>query len=56
VANFGPSAASAFTFGSGATQRTFLAVNDSLAGYDNTRDQIIEITGLTGSLATLVVI
>ncbi len=56
VANFGPSAASAFTFGSGATQRTFLAVNDSLAGYDNTRDQIMEITGLTGSLATLVVI
>ncbi len=37
-----------FTFGS----RTFVAINDGVAGYQSTSDALIEITGLTGTLGT----
>ncbi|MFM7575004.1 MAG: bluetail domain-containing putative surface protein, partial [Snowella sp.] len=35
--------AASFTFGS----RTFVAINDATAGFSQTTDAIIEITGLT---------
>jgi hypothetical protein len=55
VANFAASSASVFTFGSGTGLRTFLAVNDGLAGYDSAVDQLLEITGASGTLASLTV-
>jgi Ca2+-binding RTX toxin-like protein len=44
--NFGVHSAAGFTFGS----RTFVAINDATAGFNETTDAIIEITGLTGTL------
>ncbi len=43
-------------FGSGATARPFLALNDSTAGFLATTDAIVEITGYSGSLANLAVV
>jgi hypothetical protein len=37
-------------------ERTFLALNDSTAGFDSKTDALIEITGFSGSLSTLQVI
>ena len=54
--NFLASGASTFTFGSGAGLRTFIALNDTIAGYDSTTDGIIEITGYTGTLTSLAII
>jgi Ca2+-binding RTX toxin-like protein len=53
VANFAAAGASVFTFGSGTGLRTFLAVNDAVAGYDSAVDQLLEITGASGTLANL---
>jgi hypothetical protein len=53
---FAKSGAATFTFGSGATTRTFLALNDSTAGFLATADAIVEITGYSGSLANLAVV
>jgi Ca2+-binding RTX toxin-like protein len=50
--NFVANGASTFTFGT----RTFLGINDSIAGYSATSDAIIEITGFTGSLTNLAII
>ena len=47
AANF----AAQFTFGTGANTRTFVAINDATAGFSATTDAIIEVTGLTGTLA-----
>ena len=44
--NFGINAAAQFTFGT----RTFVAINDGIAGFSQTTDTIIEVTGLTGTL------
>ena len=44
--NFGANSAASFTFGT----RTFVAINDATAGFSQTTDAIIEITGLTGTL------
>jgi hypothetical protein len=44
--NFGINAAAQFTFGT----RSFVAINDGTAGFSQTTDAIIEITGLTGTL------
>jgi hypothetical protein len=46
AASFGANSAASFTFGS----RTFVAINDVTAGFSQTTDAIIEITGLTGTL------
>lgn len=46
---FVASGAATFTLG----QRTFLAINDGLAGFEATTDTVIEITGYTGKLADL---
>lgn len=47
AANFAANYAAQFTFGS----RTFVAINDATAGFSATTDAIIEVTGLTGTLA-----
>ena len=44
--NFGINAAAQFTFGS----RNFVAINNGTAGFSQTTDAIIEVTGLTGTL------
>ncbi|NBW74120.1 MAG: hypothetical protein EBR26_06970 [Microbacteriaceae bacterium] len=44
----------AATFGFG--NRTFLALNDSTAGFNSARDALIEITGYSGSLGVLEII
>jgi len=44
----------AATFGFGA--RTFLALNDGLAGFQEAADAVIEITGYSGSLADLAIL
>ncbi|MFO5494699.1 MAG: bluetail domain-containing putative surface protein, partial [Cuspidothrix sp.] len=44
--NFLANAAAQFSFGS----RTFVAINDSTAGFAVATDAIIEVTGLTGTL------
>jgi Ca2+-binding RTX toxin-like protein len=42
--------AAQFTFGSGSTTRTFIAINNSTAGFSATADAIVELTGLTGTI------
>jgi serralysin len=54
--NFLDNGASTFTFGSGAELRTFIALNDGTAGYDASTDNIIEITGYTGTLTDLAIV
>ena len=49
IESFAVNAAATFTVGS----RTFLALNDSTAGYQQNSDALIEITGYTGDLANL---
>ncbi|MDZ8186336.1 MAG: cadherin-like domain-containing protein [Nostoc sp. ChiSLP02] len=49
--NFVVNGAATFTFGS----RTFLALNDSTAGFQDTSDAAIEITGFRGSLTSLAI-
>ncbi len=44
--NFGINSAAQFTFGI----RNFVAINDATAGFSQTTDAIVEITGLTGTL------
>ena len=46
--NFGVNSAAQFSFGT----RSFVAINDGIAGFSQTTDSIIEITGLTGTLTT----
>jgi hypothetical protein len=46
--NFAANFAAQFTFGT----RTFVAINNATAGFSATTDAIIEVTGLTGTLAT----
>lgn len=49
-------AAAWFTLGSGSTTRTFLALNNTTAGFQANGDAIIEISGYSGTLSTLAVI
>ena len=44
--NFGANSAAQFTFGT----RSFVAINDATAGFSQTTDAIIEVTGLSGAL------
>ena len=55
TAVFGANQAATFTFGTGATARTFLALNDATAGFSSTSDGLIEITGCTGLLTNLAI-
>ena len=51
AADFEANQAATFTFG----MRTFLALNDGVAGYLAADDAVIEITGFTGSLGDLAI-
>ena len=53
---FAAGTAAAFSLGSGATSRSFLVLNDSVAGYQAATDGLIEITGFSGSLGALAVL
>ena len=53
---FGANQAATFTFVSGTSTRTFLALNDGSAGFSNTSDAVIEITGYSGLLTNLSII
>jgi Ca2+-binding RTX toxin-like protein len=48
--NFAANFAAQFTFTSGTTTRTFVAINDAIAGFNASTDSIVEVTGLTGTL------
>ena len=52
----GASGAATFTLGSGSTARTFVALNDGVAGFQATADTLLEITGYAGDLRGLAVI
>jgi Ca2+-binding RTX toxin-like protein len=56
TANFVRNGAATFSFGSGPTARTFLAVNDGTAGFSSTNDSLIEITGFSGALTNLAIV
>jgi hypothetical protein len=43
--NFALNGATTFTFGTGSTMRTFLAINNATASYSATADAIVDITG-----------
>ena len=46
--NFASNHAAQFIFTSGISTRTFVAINNSTAGFSSTSDAIVEVTGLTG--------
>ena len=56
TATFVRNGAATFSFGTGSSTRTFLALNDGIAGYSSTADGLIEITGFTGALTNLALI
>ena len=45
-----------FTFADTTGMRTFIALNDGVAGFSASNDAIVEITGYSGSLSNLAVI
>ena len=56
LANFEGKGATAFTFGSGNSLRTFVAIdNDGINGFDSTKDSIVEFTQLSGNLQDLAI-
>jgi len=56
-ADFGAGAAATFTYDAGAGIRIFVALNDNIAGFDATKDGVIEITGCAvDSLSALSII
>jgi hypothetical protein len=54
--SFLASKAATFTLGSGPTTRTFVALNDGVAGFQAASDGVLEITGYGGDLRGLAVI
>lgn len=54
--NFVVNGASTFRFRDGLSDRTFLALNDSRAGFSASTDSIIEITRFTGNLNSLSIV
>ncbi|WP_052754345.1 calcium-binding protein [Calothrix sp. 336/3] len=54
--NFLSNGASTFRFRDGLIDRTFLAINNSVAGFSASTDSIIEITGFTGNLNNLSIV
>jgi len=55
AANLPANGAAIFSFGSAPT-RTFVVLNDAVAGYRASSDALIEITGYSGSLSSLAVV
>lgn len=52
-ATFAANAGAYFTVGEAEAARTFIVLNDGVAGYDAQADTIVEITGVTGDLSAL---
>ena len=50
TSNFVANSVAQFTLGSGSSTRTFVAINDYVAGFNPLSDAIIEVTGLQGNL------
>jgi endoglucanase len=48
--------AATFSFGSGPTSRTFVALNDGVAGFQASADAVLEISGYAGDLRALTVV
>lgn len=53
---FAANGAATFSLGASGGSRTFLALNDGLAGFQFANDAIVEITGFTGSLTALAIV
>ena len=53
---FAAGTAAAFSLGSGATTRSFLVLNDAVAGYQAATDGLIEITGFSGNIGALAIL
>jgi hypothetical protein len=56
TSTFAASRAATFTFADTTGMRTFIALNDGVAGFSASKDAIVEITGYSGSLSNLAVI
>ena len=54
--NFATNGASTFRFRDGLIDRTFLALNNSSAGFSASTDSLMEITGFTGNLNNLSIV
>lgn len=52
AATFAAHAAASFQLGSGFSQRSFIAINNNVAGFNQATDAVIEITGLSGTINT----
>ena len=48
--------AATFTYNDNGSIRTFVAMNDGVAGFDVTKDAVVEITGATGLLTNLSIV
>lgn len=55
-ASFAPLKAATFSFGSGSASRSFVALNDAVAGFQLGSDAVLEITGYSGDLRGLAVV
>lgn len=55
-AAFRANGAATFSLGATGGTRTFLALNDGVAGFQAANDAIVEITGFSGSLAALAIV
>jgi hypothetical protein len=49
--NFLPHFAATISLGSGGTSRTFMVINNAVAGFSASDDAVIEVTGFTGSFS-----
>ncbi|MFM7312705.1 MAG: bluetail domain-containing putative surface protein, partial [Cyanobium sp.] len=56
TSTFVANGAASFTFVDGSGNRTFVALNDSTAGFDGTKDAVIEITRFSGLLSGLSIV
>ena len=50
AATFLPNYAATLSLVNGASTRWFVAINDATAGFDATKDALVEVTGFTGSI------
>jgi Ca2+-binding RTX toxin-like protein len=54
--SFTSKGAAVFTYGTGSSTQTFLALNNNVAGFQTNGDAIIDITGYSGSLNNLAIV
>ena len=53
---FTANGAATFTYNDNGTLRTFVALNNNVAGFDVTKDAVVEITGYSGLLTNLAIV